>query len=75
MGFLVKLSGKKEEDVTFISEIAVDFIKKEKIIAFPTNSVYGIGGDPQNLNVINRIYDIKFRDRSKGFLLLMNCIR
>ena len=72
MGFLVKLSGKKEEDVTFISEIAVDFIKKEKIIAFPTNSVYGIGGDPHNLNVINRIYDIKFRDRSKGFLLLVS---
>ena len=72
MGFLVKLSGKNEKDIPFISEIAVDFIKKEKIIAFPTNSVYGIGGDPQSLNVINRIYDIKFRDRSKGFLLLVS---
>ena len=43
-----------------------------KIIAFPTNSVYGIGGSPINLNVINRIYDIKFRERTKGFLLLVS---
>ncbi|MFX1302722.1 MAG: L-threonylcarbamoyladenylate synthase, partial [Promethearchaeota archaeon] len=28
--------------------------------------------DPQNLDVINRIYDIKFRDRSKGLLLLLS---
>jgi L-threonylcarbamoyladenylate synthase len=42
-----------------------------QLIAFPTNSVYGIGGDPLNLEVINRIYDIKYRDRSKGLLLLV----
>ncbi|MFX1314133.1 MAG: L-threonylcarbamoyladenylate synthase, partial [Promethearchaeota archaeon] len=45
-----------------------------KIIAFPTDSVYGMGGDPQNLNLIDRIYNIKFRDRSKGLLLLVSDI-
>ncbi|MFX0141896.1 MAG: L-threonylcarbamoyladenylate synthase, partial [Candidatus Hodarchaeota archaeon] len=34
--------------------------------------VYGIGGDPLNLDLINRIYEIKFRDRSKGLLLLVS---
>ncbi|GAI91830.1 unnamed protein product, partial [marine sediment metagenome] len=52
-------------------ETAVENIIEGKIIAFPTNSVYGLGGDPLNLEVINRIYDIKYRDRSKGLLLLV----
>ncbi len=71
MGFLVKLAGKELKDIRFYLDIAVDNIIEGKVLAFPTNSVYGLGGDPQNLNVINRIYDIKFRDRSKGLLLLV----
>jgi len=70
MGFLVKLAGKELKEISLYLEIAVENIIEGKIIAFPTNSVYGIGGDPVNLKVINRLYDIKFRDRSKGFLLL-----
>ena len=71
MGFLIKLKGKKIQDLEFVFEIAVENIIEGKLIAFPTNSVYGLGGDPLNLEVINRIYDIKFRDRSKGLLLLV----
>ncbi|MFW9821638.1 MAG: L-threonylcarbamoyladenylate synthase [Candidatus Thorarchaeota archaeon] len=74
MGFLVKLSGKRLEDITLYLDIAVENIIEGKIIAFPTNSVYGIGGDPLNFDVINRLYQIKFRDRSKGFLLLASDI-
>ena len=74
MGFLVKLVGKELKDVTLYLEIAVENIIEGKIIAFPTNSVYGLGGDPSNLDVINRLYEIKFRDRSKGFLLLASDI-
>ncbi len=72
MGFLVKLAGKELEDIKIYLDNAVDTIIEGKVIAFPTNSVYGIGGDPQNLDVINRIYEIKFRDRSKGLLLLVS---
>ena len=71
MGFLIKLKGKKIQDSEFFLEIAVENIIEGKIIAFPTNSVYGLGGDPLNLEVLNRIYDIKYRDRSKGLLLLV----
>ena len=70
MGFLVKLGRKGLEEIDLYLKIAVETIIEGKIIAFPTNSVYGIGGDPLNLDVINRIYDIKYRDRDKGFLLL-----
>jgi len=72
MGFLIKLGGKKLEDIEVYLKIAVENIIEGKIIAFPTNSVYGIGGSPLNLNVVNKLYDIKFRDKAKGFLLLVS---
>ncbi|MFW9874048.1 MAG: L-threonylcarbamoyladenylate synthase, partial [Candidatus Thorarchaeota archaeon] len=72
MGFLVKLAGKELTDIQIYLKFAVEYIIEGKIIAFPTNSVYGIGGSPLNLNVVNRLYDIKFRDRTKGFLLLVS---
>jgi L-threonylcarbamoyladenylate synthase len=70
MGFLVKLTGKELDEIKIYLEIAVENIIEGKVIAFPTNSVYGIGGNPLDLTVINRIFDIKFRDKAKGFLLL-----
>ena len=71
MGFLVKLEGKALCDLEFIFEIAVENIIEGKLIAFPTNSVYGLGGNPLNIEVVNRIYEIKYRDREKGLLLLV----
>ncbi|MFX1555291.1 MAG: L-threonylcarbamoyladenylate synthase, partial [Promethearchaeota archaeon] len=72
MGFLIKLAGKSIKDIKLYLEIAVDNIIEGKVIAFPTNSVYGIGGNPLDLSVINKINDIKFRARKKGFLLLIS---
>jgi len=72
MGFLIRLAGKELKDTDFYLQIAVENIIEGKIIAFPTNSVYGIGGDPLNLDVVERIFEMKFRDRSKGLLLLVS---
>jgi len=72
MGFLIKLKGKELNDIEFYLEIAVDNIIEGKLIAFPTNSVYGLGGDPKNLDVIEKIFSIKYRERSKGLLLLVS---
>ena len=72
MGFLIKLSEKKLEDIKLYLEIAVDNIIEGNVIAFPTNSVYGFGGDPLNLKLIERVYDIKYREREKGLLLLVS---
>ena len=71
MGFLVKLRGKKVEEIDLYLEIAVDAIIEGKMIAFPTNSVYGIGGNPLNHDLVEKIYEIKFRERTKGLLLLV----
>ncbi len=72
MGLLIKLSGKKLEDIKIYLETAVENICEGNIIAFPTNSVYGLGCDFQNLNSIERLYNIKYRERKKGFLLLVS---
>ncbi len=69
---MIRLSGKKLEDIKLYLEIAVDNIIEGNVIAFPTNSVYGIGGDPLNIKLVERIFDIKYREREKGFLLLIS---
>ena len=71
MGFLVKFSGKLNKENEIFLETAVDWIIGGKLIGFPTDSVYGLGGDTLNLQLVERLYNIKFRDRSKGFLLLV----
>ncbi|MBN1801233.1 MAG: threonylcarbamoyl-AMP synthase [Candidatus Lokiarchaeota archaeon] len=72
MGLLIKFSKNKEQELETYIDLIVDYIFQGKLIAFPTNSVYGIGGDPFNVDLINRIYDIKYRDPNKGFLLLVS---
>lgn len=72
MGFLIKIRGKELKDIKLYLEIAVENIIEGKLIAFPTNSVYGLGGDPKNLNVIEQIYKIKYRESSKGLLVLVS---
>ncbi len=71
MGFLVKFSENNAEDLHFILDIATETIIQGKILSFPTDSVYGIGGDPSNPMVVEKLYNIKFREKSKGFIVLV----
>jgi L-threonylcarbamoyladenylate synthase len=48
----------------------VESYKNGKIIAFPTDTVYGIGCDPFNKNSISRIYELKKRSGKKRFPIL-----
>ncbi|MBA7507762.1 Threonylcarbamoyl-AMP synthase [subsurface metagenome] len=73
MGLLLKLSRDNKLDKIFL-EKAADAVIEGKIIAYPTNTVYGLGGDPQNLKVINRIFEMKFRERDKGLPILVSDI-
>lgn len=45
----------------------VDIIRKGGIIAYPTDTVYGIGCDLMNKRAIEKIYTIKQRDKNKPF--------
>jgi len=56
-----------------ISLIA-DFLKNEKVIIYPTDTIYGIGCLATEKKVIRRIYKIKKREKGKALLILVNSL-
>ena len=52
-------------------ERAVRIINKGGIAVFPTDTIYGIGCDPYNDESVKKIYDIKSREISKPFPVLV----
>src|SRR5690554_3964930 len=59
-----------EEDFTVI----LSFLRAGGVIAFPTDTAYGLGADPFNLLAVRRIFEIKRRPEDKPILLLVNSI-
>ena len=49
---------------------AYDSIKKGGVVVFPTDTVYGIGCDPYNQDAVNKIYNIKNREKIKQLPVL-----
>ena len=49
---------------------AIDSLQKGGVIAYPTESTWGLGCDPHNLDAIERLLSIKGRDPSYGFILV-----
>ncbi|HJM79142.1 MAG TPA: L-threonylcarbamoyladenylate synthase [Nitrosopumilus sp.] len=47
-----------------------EIIEKGGIVIFPTDTVYGIGCNPYNINSINKIYEIKSRSEIKSLPVL-----
>lgn len=57
-----------------ILEIAEDYLLKDKIIIYPTDTLYGLGGNPLNEEVIQSVFSIKQRDTEKGLPILSNSL-
>ena len=52
----------------------INALNNDKLIVFPTETVYGIGGNALKLDVVDKIYQAKNRDYSKPFTLMVNNI-
>jgi L-threonylcarbamoyladenylate synthase len=52
-------------------EEGVSILKNGGVIAFPTDTVYGLGADAFNSMAVERIYEIKDRSKSHRFPLLI----
>ena len=52
-------------------EKGINILKKGGVIAFPTDTVYGLGADAFNSVAVQRIYGIKDRSESNPFPLLI----
>lgn len=51
-------------------QAAVDILRCGGIIAYPTESVYGLGCDPENASALQNLIALKHRDGSKGMIII-----
>ncbi len=59
-----------------LSEIlnVAQYLKEEKIILYPTDTVWGIGCDATNEQAVSKIYGIKKRAESKSLIVLVSSL-
>lgn len=48
----------------------IEHLKFGELIAYPTEGVWGLGCDPNNLEAVKKILDLKERSSDKGLILL-----
>jgi L-threonylcarbamoyladenylate synthase len=53
-------------------DLAVNLYRSGKIFIYPTDTIYGIGGNPFDENVVNRITEIKGRNEKKQYIWLLS---
>jgi L-threonylcarbamoyladenylate synthase len=54
----------------FALRYAAHCVRQGGVIAYPTETVYGLGCDPLCAEAVNRINDLKGRDAGKGLILI-----
>jgi len=59
---------------TFHIEQATHCLNQGKVIAYPTESVYGLGCDPSNSAAIEHLLQLKSRSAAKGLILIASDI-
>lgn len=52
----------------------VEGLKEGKTILYPTDTIWGLGCDSQNIEAIQKIKDIKHRSSQKSFIVLVDSV-
>lgn len=52
-------------------ELAAEFLRSDGVIAYPTDTLYGLGCDAFSLKALDRILEVKGRSADKGLPLLL----
>ena len=50
--------------------LAVNILHQGGVIAYPTEAVYGLGCDPENIAALKKLLQIKQRNKDKGLILI-----
>jgi L-threonylcarbamoyladenylate synthase len=58
----------------YVLEYAVHMILRGRVVAFPTDTFYGLGADPFNLAAVSEIFRIKRRTADRPLPLLVDSI-
>ena len=48
----------------------VDILRRGGIVAYPTDTMYGLAVDPRNDTAVERLFEVKSRDRSAAVALI-----
>ena len=70
---LTEINSKNPQERLIIK--VVDILKKGGIIAYPTDTYYGIGCDIMNKKAIEKIYQLKQRNRIKPFSFICSGLK
>lgn len=65
----------KEDGNDDIIDFAVDYLLRGKVIAYPTETVYGLGCDATNLRAVKRINKMKGNEDNKQSLVLVDSLK
>lgn len=57
-----------------IAAQAAEVLRGGGLVVFPTDTVYGLGADPNNLEAIRRIYEVKGRPDQKAIVWLIDSL-
>lgn len=71
MSEILKVDGARME---FILDYSVRTILAGKVVAFPTDTFYGLGADPFNLSAVSQIFRIKRRSYDRPLPLLVSSL-
>ncbi len=55
-------------------ELAAGYVRDGEIIIYPTDTVYGLGCDPYNKDAVDKIFEIKDREKGKALPLLSHSL-
>jgi L-threonylcarbamoyladenylate synthase len=71
MAEILNVNTQDPERLEFVLEYATRMILAGKVIAFPTDTIYGLGADPFNLAAVSEIFRIKHRTAERALPLLV----
>ena len=71
---ILKVKSSNSESWENMITATQNVLKGGGIIAFPTDTFYGLGVNPYNTKSVEKIYSIKGRDSEKPLLLLIDSI-
>ncbi len=71
---MAKILKVESTSLEYVLEYTVRLIQGGRVVAFPTDTFYGLGADPFNLSAVSEIFRIKRRTADRPLPLLVNSI-
>jgi tRNA threonylcarbamoyl adenosine modification protein (Sua5/YciO/YrdC/YwlC family) len=73
-GSMAEILKLENSSLEYVLEYAVRLVLRGKVLAFPTDTFYGLGADPFNLAAVSEIFRIKRRTSDRPLPLLVDSI-